>query len=175
VACSEVLVARDTCKEKAGAVVRREHLIAVVGAFLIGCAVLLLVGCAGMRSEAPKEDEQERSPQATTTEEEARCGGTRTVDLQGRTYTTNDVSGCPRGGLLSGTDGRDKLDGEYGDDEIRGLGAMDAIFGGLGSDVIYGGPGDDLLEGSSYWSDESIKDVLHGGPGRDLLGGRGGR
>jgi len=51
---------------------------------------------------------------------------------------------------------------------------VDAIFGGLGSDVMYGGPGDDLLEGSSYWSDESIKDVLHGGPGRNLLGGRGG-
>jgi hypothetical protein len=68
------------------------HLIVVVGAFLMGCAVLLFVGCAGMRSEAPQEDEQERSPQATTTEE-ARCGGTRTVDLQGRTYTTNDVSG----------------------------------------------------------------------------------
>jgi Ca2+-binding RTX toxin-like protein len=161
-------------------VVRQGHLMAVVISFLIGCAVLL-VGCTGLRSEAPEETqgrtqatkEQTRSPEATASEQ-ARCGGTRTVDLQGRTYTTNDVSGCPPGGLLSGTDGRDKLDGEYGDDEIRGLGAVDAIFGGLGSDVIYGGPGDDLLEGSSYWSDESIKDVLHGGPGRDLLGGRGG-
>src|SRR5215212_4086196 len=37
------------------AVVRQAHLIAVVGTFLIGCAVLLAVGCAGVRSEAPKE------------------------------------------------------------------------------------------------------------------------
>jgi hypothetical protein len=69
--------------------VRQEHLIAVVRAFLIGCAVLLLgVGCAGTRSKAPPEEkrqehteattkEQTRSPEATASEE-ARCEGTRT-------------------------------------------------------------------------------------------------
>jgi len=42
-------------------VVRQGHLIetrvlvAVVGTFLIGCAVLLAVGCSGVGSEAPKE------------------------------------------------------------------------------------------------------------------------
>jgi hypothetical protein len=157
-------------------VVCRGHPIAVVGAFLMGCPVLA-IGCAGVRSEAPEEGQghteatKEQAHSGGAASEEARCGGTRTVDLQGRTYTTNDVSGCPNGGLLSGTDGRDKLDGEDGDDEIRGLGAMDGIFGGLGSDVIYGGDGDDSLEGGTYgpsW-DESSKDVLHGGPGKDYL------
>jgi len=174
-------------------VVRQVHLIAVVRAFLIGCAVLLLaVGCAGVRSGAPKEkqeqaedtkQEQGRSPEATAAEE-ARCGGTRSIHLQERTYTTNDIPGCPnKGGLLLGTDKAekisgyggpylgDKLAGEDGDDEIRGLGANDWIFGGLGSDVIYGGDGNDLLEGGLYWEtkDESSKDVLHGGPGKDDL------
>jgi hypothetical protein len=168
-------------------VVRQGHpiktraLMAVVRAFLIGCAVLLVVGCAGVRSRASQEEqqghteatkkEQGRSPEATASEE-ARCGGTRSIHLQERTYTTNDVSGCHNeGGLLSGTDKADKLAGKDGDDEIRGLGAVDWIFGGLGSDVIYGGDGNDLLEGGSYWGtkDESSKDVLHGGPGKDDL------
>jgi hypothetical protein len=172
-------------------VVRQGRNIALVVAFLIGCAFLLLaVGCAGVRSEAPKEkqgqaedtkQEQGRSPEATASEE-ARCGGTRSIDLQGRTYTTNDIPGCPnKGGLLLGTDKTDKvsvygdsylgLAGEDGDDEIRGLGANDWIFGGLGSDVIYGGDGHDLLEGGTYGGnpDESSKDVLHGGPGKDDL------
>jgi hypothetical protein len=77
VACYEALVARDTCKEGWCVVVRQGHLKAVV-ALLIGCAVLLLgVGCAGVRSESPKEQghteatkkEQTRSPGATTSEE----------------------------------------------------------------------------------------------------------
>src|SRR5215216_6246245 len=73
-----------------GAVVRQGRLIAVVVTFLIGCAVLLLVvGCAGTSSEAPKEGqghteatnkEQSRSSQATDSEE-ARCEGTRTHHL----------------------------------------------------------------------------------------------
>jgi hypothetical protein len=165
----------------------------VVGVFVIGSAVLLGVGCAGVRSEAPQDEQQEhteatkqeqgRSPEATASEE-ARCGGTQSIHLQERTYTTNDIPGCPnKGGLLLGTDKPekirdyggpylgDKLAGEDGDDEIRGLGANDWIFGGLGSDVIYGGDGNDLLEGGSYWEtkDESSKDVLHGGPGKDYL------
>lgn len=158
--------------------IRQGHLIAIVGALLIGCSVLPVVGCTGARSEASKEQghtegtkqDQAHSPEVTTSEE-ARCEGTPTVDLQGRTYITNDVAGCPKGGLLSGTDGRDKLDGEDGDDEIRGLGAIDWIFGGLGSDVIYGGDGNDSLEGGTYGPrrDESSNDVLHGGPGEDYL------
>jgi hypothetical protein len=158
--------------------------MAVVRTFFIGCAVLLVVGCAGMRSEAPEEtqgrteatkQEQARSPEATASEDD-RCEETHPIDLQGRTYTTNDVSGCPKGGLLSGTNGRDKLDGEDGDDEIRGLGAADELWGGFGSDIIYGGPGDDFLTGSTVneVGHDKSKDVLHGGPGRDSVNGFGG-
>ena len=153
--------------------VRRARPIAVVVTFLIGCAVLLVVGCAGVRSEAPKEQEQGhteatkdqgRSPEATASEE-ARCEGTRTVDLQGRTYTTNDLPGCPNGGLLLGTDKPDKLAGKDGDDKIRGLDGADAfISGGAGNDVIYGGPGDDIT-----LSGEEGNDVVYGGAGDDGL------
>ena len=95
--------------------VRQARLMAVmVRAFLIGCAVLLGVGCAGPRSEAPEEQgptettkEQARSPEATASEE-ARCEGTRTTVRQGfhrrrEEFLTNDLPDCPKGGLLSGT------------------------------------------------------------------------
>ena len=161
--------------------VRQGHLIAVAGAFVIGCAVLLLlVSCAGTRSEtsmgqgpteATKKD-QTRSPEATASKE-ARCQGTRTyqkgADQKGGgrrpfVFTTNDLHlpGCPKGGLLSGTDKPDKLSGKEGKDEIRGLGAADFIFGGVGDDVIYAGPGDD----ASLFGDEG-DDVIYGGDGDD--------
>jgi hypothetical protein len=159
-------------------VVGREHLIAVVGAFLIGCAVLLFVGCAGERSEAPQEDEQGRSPQATS--EEVRCDGRRSYKQEVWVFTTNDVAGCPKGGLLSGTDRPDHLDGMKGDDEIRGRSAGDELFGGNGADVIYGGPGGDflygmgardVLNGVAY---DRGNDVLYGGSGSDIMyGGKG--
>jgi RTX calcium-binding nonapeptide repeat (4 copies) len=159
-------------------VVRREHL-AVVASFLIGCAALLAVGCAGVRSEAPHEEkqghtevtkEQERSPEATASEE-ARCEGTRTFKQEGRVFTTNDVPGCPKGGLLSGTDRRDKLDGKKGEDEIRGLGAKDTLIGGSGSDVIYGGDGNDFIDGAAADPTEVVvrkqRDELYCGEGKD--------
>jgi hypothetical protein len=160
-------------------VVRQAHLIAVVLAFVIGCAVLLLaVGCAGTRSEAPKEQQQRqaeatgaegRSPEATAPEE-AQCDGVRTIKQKdGPSVVTNDVPGCPKGGLLSGTDGPDFLDGRDGEDEIRGLGAKDYLLGESGSDVLYGGPGDDFLKGNPDTDNVPIKDVLYGGPGRDQL------
>jgi RTX calcium-binding nonapeptide repeat (4 copies) len=159
-------------------VIRQSHLIAVVGVFLMGCAFLLLVGgCAGVRSEAPQKEEQARSD---------RCEGTRTIKKSWGLITTNDVPGCPKGGLLSGTDKADDLAGEDGDDEIHGLGAGDYIWGGLGNDVIYGGPasddinildgdeGDDVLYGDDgpdlLWGDKG-EDVLYGGKGNDGLDG----
>ena len=180
---------------------RRTHFIAVVGVLLIGCAVLVVAGCSGMRSESPKEEEQgkteatkgqARSPEATASEE-ARCGGTRTVNLlkekgvgavadssvqpgdpEAR-YITNDMPSCPAGGLLSGTDRADRLAGEEGEDEVRGLGGSDRLSGGLGRDVIYGGPGDDELQSGGmqplvFYTDRS-KNTLYGGPGRDFLSG----
>jgi RTX calcium-binding nonapeptide repeat (4 copies) len=168
------------------------HLIAVVGAILIGCTFVVLGGCAGMRSEAPQEEqeqteatkEQGRSPKATASEE-GRCEGTRTLKrmrMSDAVLTTNDLPGCPKGGLLSGTDKHDNLAGEDGEDEVRGLGAGDFIFGGSGNDVIYGGPGrdnplvgdegDDVIYGGAgddgvLMGDEG-NDVIYGGPGNDI-------
>jgi hypothetical protein len=102
----------------------------VVGTFLIGSAVLLLVvGCAGTILESSNKKEQGSSPQATPSEE-ARCEGTRktNVNLPGL-RTTNDLPGCPKGGLLLGTNKGDLLAGEKGDDEVRGLGGSDDIMG----------------------------------------------
>jgi len=176
-----------------GAVVRQGHLIAVVRIFLIGCVVLLVVGCAGTSSETSNKKEQGRSPEATASEEEARCEGTRSYHIyfvqyrrggqgplktgseedmkktlkkarqKGKkekwwygantydfgVYTTTDLPGCPKGGLLKGTDKPDKLEG------------------GLGSDILYGGDGDDTLD---QWSSEG-EDVIYGGDGNDWLGG----
>src|SRR5215216_5165996 len=60
-------------REGGCAVVRQGHLIAVVVSLLMGCAVLfMVVGCAGVRSEAPQKEEQ--------THYSDRCEGTRTID-----------------------------------------------------------------------------------------------
>jgi hypothetical protein len=69
------------------------------------------------------------------------------VNLPAR-FTTNDLPGCPKGGLLSGTDKPDQLAGEEGADEVRALGGNDFLAEGHGRDaidVIYGGPGQALL------------------------------
>jgi Ca2+-binding RTX toxin-like protein len=156
-------------------VVRQRHLIAVVRIFLIGCAVLLLVGgCAGTSSESSNKKEQIRSPEATASEEEARCQGTRTFEKWGEHFTTNDLPDCPKGGLLLGTDKPDNLAGLEGDDKIRGLSAKDEILGGAGNDVIYAGPGDDpFLAGDDGPADGD--DVIYGGPGdeMEIIGGNG--
>jgi len=165
-------------------VIRRGHLVAVVvRALLIGCAVLLVVGCAGARSEAPQEEEQghaeateeqTRSPEATASEEEARCQGTRSFRKWRERFATNDLPGCPNGGLLSGTDNADHLAGLKGDDEVRGLGGKDEILGGTGDDVIHAGPGDDpALVGDE--GPAAGDDVIHGGTGDELeiAGGNG--
>ena len=74
----------------------------MVWVLLTGCAVLVVVGCAGVRSEAPQKEEQGRTE--ATASEEARCSQTRTFWIKAwGVYTTNDVLGCPKGGLLSAT------------------------------------------------------------------------
>jgi Ca2+-binding RTX toxin-like protein len=129
-----------------------------VVALLIGCAVLLVGGGSGVRAEAT--EEQGHSD---------RCEGMRNIVLEGVGYSTNDVPGCPKGGLLSGTEGQDFLRGNKGDDEIRGLGAVDELYGGYGSDVLYGEAGMDFLYGGQE------DDVLYGGDDADILliGGKG--
>ena len=158
-------------------VVRQRHLIAVVvRGFLIGCAVLvLMVGCAGTRSGSSKE-EQGNAPQATQSEAEARCDRTGTtknpsVGTGGGAYTTNDLPGCPDGGLLLGTDKSDRLHSKDADDEIRGLGAQDVIFGGAGKDVIHDGPGNDHLPRGDYRYEGAGDDVIYGGSGDDHVDG----
>jgi hypothetical protein len=139
-------------------VVRQGRSIALVAAFLIGCAFLLMAGASGVQAEA-------------SNKEGARCEGTRKIKLAsagGSIYTTNDLPGCPQGGLLLGTDKADKfpqpgLAGQDGDDKIRGLGGSDEIFDGSGDDVIYGGDGDDFV-----FPDKG-KDVIYGGDGNDML------
>jgi hypothetical protein len=155
----------------------------LVVTFLIGCTVLLVVGCAGVSSEGPQKKKQGHTEATTEHEgslsgaaaasEEARCSQTRTFKDKesGWLITTNDIPGCPNGGLLSGTDGRDKLDGKKGEDEIHGLGGVDGIFGEDGSDIIYGGAGDDFLVGGMPAGPDRSKDVLYGGDGGDLLSG----
>jgi hypothetical protein len=141
-------------REGEGAVVRQGRSIALVEAFLIGCAVVLMAGASGVLAEASKK-------------EEARCEGTRTIKESGSgmIFTTNDLPGCPKGGLLLGTDSADSLDGKDGVDKIRGLGGSDEIFDGSGDDVIYGGDGDDWV-----YPDEG-NDVIYGGDGNDVLAG----
>ena len=155
--------------------VSQGHLTAVLRILLIGCAVLLVVGCSGGSSEAPQEDGQGRV-EATASEED-RCGRTRTVDPGGDDPAlTNDVSGCPDGGVLFGTDKKDRLTGGDGDDEVRGLSGADELWGGFGRDVMHGGAGDDFLTGSTVDEDghDQGDDILRGGPGRDSLNGFGG-
>jgi Ca2+-binding RTX toxin-like protein len=129
-------------------------------AFLIGCAVFVMADASGVQAQA-------------SNNEEARCEGTRkvNVNLPAR-FTTNDLPGCPQGGLLLGTDKPDLLAGEKGDDEVRGLGGSDDIMGGDGNDVLYGGSDGDGVGG--YDGD----DVIYGGPGNDgrsvIVGGHGG-
>src|ERR687897_890325 len=87
-------------REGEGAVIRQGRSLALVVAFLIGCAVVLMAGASEVQAQASKK-------------EEAQCEGTRTlkkptIGFEGHGFfTTNDLSGCPKGGLLSGTDERD--------------------------------------------------------------------
>jgi hypothetical protein len=141
----------------------------------MGCAVLLMVvGSSGERAQASPEQqgrteatEQEQAHSGGAAPEEDRCEGTRTVKLpHWGSVVTNDVPGCPnKGGLLSGTDGKDNLHGGEGEDELHGLDGGDALDGGLDNDVLYGGPGVDLFYG------ERGDDALHGGPGLDDMNG----
>ena len=181
--------------------------MALVVAFLIGCVGLIVIGCAGVRSEAPEEQqghteatkkEQGSSPQATASEEEARCEGTRTIKnpilhneaaMNGRyryegSLITNDLRGCLDSGLLSGTDKPDKLGGLEGDDEIRGLGGKDEIYGDNGNDVIYAGPGEGSFDGKyvgpvlrddkvEYVDGGNGADIIYGGDGSDFIDARG--
>src|SRR5215203_6091962 len=149
---------RHMPREGEGAVVRQGHCIALVVAFLMGCAVVLVAGASGVQAQA-------------SNKEEARCEGTRKINVNfPARFTSNDLPGCPQGGLLLGTDKTDLMAGEKGDDEVRSLGGKDYVLGGPGNDVIYGGSGDDVsLNGDGRG--ENGSDIIYGGPGDDKLDG----
>jgi hypothetical protein len=169
-------------REGGCAVVRQAHLIAVVVACVIGCAVLLVLGGSGVRAEASKEKQGHNE---ATKEQDHRCGiwrngtrrrGTRTIVRDGKSYLTNDVPGCPnKGGRFSGSPNCGcTLDGKKGDDEITGSRVSEELYGGPGKDyltgqrsddVLYGGDGDDYLVGG--WGE----DAIYGGDGNDSLYG----
>jgi hypothetical protein len=182
VPCLEALVAEDTYNAGEGAVVRQGQLIALVVAFLIGYAVLLMAGASGVLAEASQENKQKHTE--ATNNEQGRSGGaaseggdrcdrTRTILRIGRTsYLTNDLPGCPnKGGLLSARlpdTGKWKVTdpnyglmmGEKGNDEIRG---GSELYGGDGNDVIYGFSGPDWIVG------DNGDDVIHAGDGNDYF------
>jgi len=177
-------------------VVRQGHLIAVVGTFLIGCAVLLLaVGCAGVGSEA-RHKEQTHSPQATASEE-ARCEGTRTlhhyVVAYGRGLYSKERSGSEEDmkkadkkagqkvedfGVhttndLPGCPKGGQLLGTDKPEWLDGLDGDDEMRGLGGSDhELVGGPGSDIIYGGAggdYLTAGKGEDVMYGGDGNDLL------
>ena len=86
--------------------VRQARLIAITGVFLIACAVaLVVVGCAGVRSGAPPEEDQGHI-QATkeghehteaTPSEEARCEDTRTFHVWYVVYPNGQNSSLQSG------------------------------------------------------------------------------
>jgi hypothetical protein len=159
----------------------------VVRIFLIGCAVLLLVvGCAGTRSETSKK-EQTRSSEATASEV-SRCEGTRSYHVyfieyirggQGplRTGSEEDMKKAEKKARHKGWGGVKTHDfGVYTTNDLpgcpkgaplKGTDKPDKLEGGLGSDILYGGDGDDTLD---QWSPEG-EDVLYGGDGNDRLRG----
>jgi len=74
----------------------------VVGTFLIGCAVLLIVvGASGVQAETSQEKQghneatKEQGHSGGEASEEDRCEGTQTFVRDGGSYLTNDVPGCP--------------------------------------------------------------------------------
>ena len=143
-ACFEVLVAgRIHAREDRCAMLRQVHLIAVVGTFLIGCVVLVVVGGSGVLAEDSQHNKQKLS-------------GTNGKDnLEGG---DGDVE-------IRGLGGPDDIEGGSGDDVIYGGGGDDSLSGGEGKDVLYGGDGNDEL-GLDARNDEQ-PDKVYCGKGKD--------
>ena len=85
-----------------------------------------------------------------------------------------NVVGSRYDDLISGDEGRNRLEGGNGADVISGAGNDDTILGGAKSDRLNGEAGNDLLDGGS--DDDKLfgganNDILRGGAGADILDG----
>jgi len=119
---------------------RQVHLIAVV-TFLIGCAVLVVVGGSGVLAEASQHNKQKLS-------------GTNGKD---------NLEGGDGDDTIRGLGGPDYIEGGSGDDVLYGgPGDDDVLEVENGEDVIYGGNGNDHLA-----VDDGHRDKLYCGEGND--------
>jgi hypothetical protein len=149
-----------------------------VRAFLIGCAFLLLVvGCAGTTSsETSNKKEQGRSLQATESEVEARCEGTRTYHRYQVLHGPGYWNGTQRTGSEEEMRKADKK-ARHNGNKVRDLGLETTNElpgcpnkGGL----LLGTDKTDLLDGKH--GDDEVRslggrDGITGGPGNDILYG----
>jgi RTX calcium-binding nonapeptide repeat (4 copies) len=155
-------------------VIRQAHFIAVVGTFLIGCAFLLLVdGCAGTRSESSNKKEQGSSPQATASEEEAQCEGTRSYHIYQVLHKPGYWNGPLRTGSEEDMKKADKkprqmtMDfGVYTTNDLPSCPKGGLLLGTDKPDMLDGRDGDDEVRGLGG-SDH----YLDGGPGNDIIYG----
>ena len=176
--------------------VRQVHLIAVVGTILIGGAFLLLVvGCAGTPSEPSNKKEQGSSPEATASEEEARCEGTRTYHLYDVEYSRGGVTRQRTGSEEDMKKAEKKARhiaktedlgvakthdyGVYATNDLPGCPKGGLLLGTDRTDLLNGKHGDDKVRGLGG-SDHDLEggpgnDILYGGDGNDayVLGGKG--
>ena len=140
--------------------VRQGHCIAVVVAFLVGCAVCLMAGASGVQAEASQQNKQKHTEATSeaTREQQELYGGPRYDRLRGG--VGKDV--------LHGAGGMDFLEGGAGDDVIYGGDGSDTIFAVEGEDVIYGGDGNDYLDGRDEGGlKDKQRDEIFCGAGRD--------
>src|SRR5215218_53959 len=170
-------------REGGCAVIRRGHLIPVVGTFLIGCAVLLLVvGCAGTSSETSNKKEQGSSPQAPASEE-ARCEGTRRYHLYQVVHKPGYWNGPLRTGSEEDIEKADKkprqmtMDfGVYTTNDLPSCPYKGGLLLGTDKpDMLDGKDGDDEIRGlggsDNYLDGGDGNDIIYGGDGDDSLHG----
>ena len=140
--------------------IRQAQLIALVEAFLIGCAVVLMAGASEALAEASQQNKQKHTEATSeaTREQQELYGGPRYDRLRGG--VGKDV--------LHGAGGMDFLEGGAGDDVIYGGDGSDTIFAVEGEDVLYGGEGNDYLDGRDEGGlKDKQRDEIFCGAGRD--------
>lgn len=99
-------------------------------------------------------------------------GGT----AQGDAYDGfENVIGSREDDIITGDDGRNRLDGFYGNDRVSGGDGHDVLTGGGDRDILEGGDGNDLLTGDGWGSygaegpDSFLWSVFEGGAERDRI------